>query len=95
MERVLLLMRDESKSESGKGFMDYVKDIKLKVTVTVVDMMNTLSDTFQTLFGDAPKGEFTVNPDGTAEISMEKTAIGATLMGLAIMVITVVITKRS
>ncbi|CAH1449851.1 unnamed protein product [Lactuca virosa] len=85
----------ESKSESGKGFMDYVKDIKHKVTVTVVDMMNSLSDTFQTLFGGAPKGEFTVNPDGTAGISMEKTAIGATLMGLAIMVITVVITKRS
>lgn len=75
--------------------MDYMKDIKHKVTVTVVDMMNSLSDTFQTLFGGAPKGEFTVNPDGTAGISMEKTAIGATLMGLAIMVITVVITKRS
>nr|KAJ0185355.1 hypothetical protein LSAT_V11C900459770 [Lactuca sativa] len=64
----------ESTSESGNGFMDYVKDIKHKVIVTVVDMMNSLSDMFQTLFGGAPKGEFTVNPDRTVGISMEKTA---------------------
>ncbi|KAI3753852.1 hypothetical protein L2E82_25916 [Cichorium intybus] len=85
----------ESKAESGKGFMDYIDDIKQKITVTVVDMMNSLSDTFQTLFGGAQKGEISVNPDGTAGISMEKSAIGATLMGLAIMVITVVVLKRA
>lgn len=84
----------ESKPESEKGFMDYIDDIKQKLTVTVMDMMNSLSDTFQTLFGGGEKGEFTVNPDGTAGISMEKSAIGATLMGLAIMVITVVVLKR-
>ncbi|KAI3810000.1 hypothetical protein L1987_19605 [Smallanthus sonchifolius] len=87
---------NESKSASGKGFMDYVEEIKQKITVTVVDMMNSLSDTFQTLFGgSSPKDGVTVNPDGTAGISMEQTAIGATLMGLAIMVISVVVLKRS
>jgi len=85
----------ESKSAAGKGFMDYVEDIKQKITVTVVDMMNTLSDTFQSLFGGGSKDGVTVNPDGTAGISMEQTAIGATLMGLAIMVISVVVLKRS
>ncbi|KAI3509942.1 hypothetical protein L1887_25467 [Cichorium endivia] len=86
---------NSKESESGKGFMDYIDDIKQKITVTVVDMMNSLSDTFQTLFGGAQKGEISVNPDGTAGISMEKSAIGATLMGLAIMVITVVVLKRA
>lgn len=84
----------ESKPESGKGFMEYIEDIKQRITVTVTDMMNSLSDTFQTLFGGGQKGEFTVNPDGSAGISMEKSAIGASLMGLAIMVITVVVIKR-
>ncbi|KAL9996612.1 hypothetical protein Hdeb2414_s0685g00935391 [Helianthus debilis subsp. tardiflorus] len=58
-----------------KGFMDCVEEIKEKITVTVVDVMNTLSDT--------------VNPNGTPGLSMEQTAVGATLMGLAIMVISV------
>ncbi|KAJ0874236.1 hypothetical protein HanPSC8_Chr11g0461781 [Helianthus annuus] len=85
----------ESKAAAGKGFMDYVEEIKQKITVTVVDMMNTLSDTFQSFFGGSPKDGVTVNPDGTAGISMEQTAVGATLMGLAIMVISVVVLKRS
>lgn len=84
----------ESKSVPGKRLRDYVEEIKQKITVTVVNMMNSLSDTFQTLFGGSPKDEFTVNPDGSAEMSVEKTAIGATFMGLAIMVIAVVVLKR-
>lgn len=83
----------ESIPESGKGFMDYVEDIKQKITVTVVDMMNSLSDTFQTFFDGSPKDRFTVNPDGSASIPIDKT-IGASLMALAIMVITVVVLKR-
>lgn len=76
--------------------MDYVEDIKQKVTVTVVGMMNSLSDTFQSLFGGSSKdGGVTVNPDGTAGISMEQTLIGSSLMGLAILVIGVVVAKRS
>ncbi|KAI7728652.1 hypothetical protein M8C21_006498 [Ambrosia artemisiifolia] len=85
----------ESKSASGKGFMDYVEDIKQTITVKVVDMMNALSDTFQSFFVGSPKDEVTVNPDGTAGITMEQATIGATLMGLAIMVISVVVLKRS
>ncbi|KAJ9562628.1 hypothetical protein OSB04_007788 [Centaurea solstitialis] len=88
---------DESKSAaSGKGFRDYMEDVKQKITVTVVDMMTSLADTFQSLFGGSSgKDEYTMNPDGTAGISVEKTTIGATLMGLAIMVITVVVLKRA
>ncbi|KVI10370.1 uncharacterized protein LOC112506612 [Cynara cardunculus var. scolymus] len=87
----------ESKSASGKGFRDYVEDIKQKISVTVVDMMTSFSDTFLSLFaGGSAKGqEYTMNPDGTAGISVEKTTIAATLMGLAIMVITVVVLKRA
>ncbi|XP_076887190.1 uncharacterized protein LOC143537270 [Bidens hawaiensis] len=85
----------ESKAESGKGFMDYVEKIKQKISVTVVDMMNSLADTFQSFFGWSPKDGVSVNPDGTAGINMEQTVIGASLMGLAIMVISVVVLKRS
>lgn len=85
----------ESKPASGKGFMGYVKDIKQIITVTVVDMMTSLSDTFQSLFGGSAKDEYAMNADGTAGISVEKATIGATLMGLAIMVITVVVLKRA
>ncbi|XP_071725843.1 uncharacterized protein [Rutidosis leptorrhynchoides] len=84
----------ESNFEPGKGIMDYVEDIKQKISVTVVEMVNSLSDTFQNIFGGSPKDVFNVNPDGAAEISVEKTAIGASLMGLAIMVIGLVLLKR-
>lgn len=85
----------EPKAESGKGFMDYVEEIKQKISVTVVDMMNSLADTLQSFFGGSPKDGVSVNPDGTAGINMEQTVIGASLMGLAIMVISVVVLKRS
>nr|XP_043620978.1 uncharacterized protein LOC122592747 [Erigeron canadensis] len=84
----------DSKSGPGKGFMEYVVDVKQKISVTVVGMMNSLSDTFQSFFGGLGKDEFTVNHDGTAAISAEKAVIGASLMGLAIMVISVVVLKR-
>ncbi|KAD3066942.1 hypothetical protein E3N88_34822 [Mikania micrantha] len=85
----------ESKSASGNSFMDYMEEIKQKITVKVVEMMNSLSDTFQSLFGGSPKDGVTVNPDGTAGISMEQTAIGASLMGLVILVISVIVLRRS
>ncbi|PWA58664.1 hypothetical protein CTI12_AA397760 [Artemisia annua] len=96
----------ESESSPGKGFMEYVEDVKQKINVTVedvkqkinvtvVDMMNTLSDTFQSLFCTSSKGGFVINPDGTAALTAENVAVGASLMGLAIMVITVVVLKRS
>nr|GEU99456.1 homeobox-leucine zipper protein [Tanacetum cinerariifolium] len=85
----------ESESSPGKDFMEYVEDVKQKINVTVVDMMNTLSDTFHSLFGSSSKGGFVINPDGTAASTAENVAVGASLMGLAIMVITVVVLKRS
>ncbi|KAM0027673.1 hypothetical protein Hdeb2414_s0019g00542921 [Helianthus debilis subsp. tardiflorus] len=85
----------ESKAAAGKGFMDYVEEIKQNITVTVVDMMNTLSDTFQSFFGGSQKDGVTMNPDGTAGISMEQNIVGATLMGLAIMVISVVLSAHN
>ncbi|PWA79418.1 hypothetical protein CTI12_AA200770 [Artemisia annua] len=96
----------ESESSPGKGFMEYVEDVKQKINVTVedvkqkinvtvVDMMNTITDTFRSLFGSSSKGGFVINPDGTAALTAENVAVGASLMGLAIMVITVVVLKRS
>jgi len=85
----------ESESSPGKGFMEYVEDVKQKINVTVVDMMNTLSDTFQSVFGSSSKGGYVVNPDGTAAFTAENVAVGASLMGLAIMVISLVVLKRS
>nr|GEX26875.1 hypothetical protein [Tanacetum cinerariifolium] len=59
----------------GGGFMEYVKYVKQKINVTIVDMMNTSSDTFQSLFGSSSKGGFVINPDGTVALTDEDVVV--------------------
>lgn len=70
--------------------MNVIENIVLNMKDTVVEMMNSLSDYFQNLFG------CTVAPDGsvvTNTIDKDK-AMSASFMGLAVMVMMVVVLDR-
>lgn len=73
--------------EPKNGFNDFFKDIKSRVE----DMMNSLSSFFQNLFAGPAAASASASADGSAKV--DKT-IGASIMGLAVMVIMVVVLKR-
>lgn len=77
-------------SEFGGGIMDYLEHIR----VQVVDMMNSLSDTLLNFFGGPMGGESSANADGGGKATFVDKALGASFMGLAVMVIMVVVLKR-
>lgn len=80
---------DSGKSgDSENGFMGFVKGIKIKVN----DMMSSLSDYFQSLFGGPTEEK--VSGDADARSPFGEKAVGASLLGLAVMVIMVVVLKR-
>ncbi|CAK9142779.1 unnamed protein product, partial [Ilex paraguariensis] len=81
---------DLKESASGNGFMDYLQSIRL----TVVDMMSNLSDYFQSFFGGSAGEKPSPNDDGSARTTCVDAAIGASVMGLVVMVIMVVVLKR-
>ncbi|KAL6543214.1 hypothetical protein OROHE_010734 [Orobanche hederae] len=70
-------------------------DVLQKIRCTVVDMMNDLSDYFQSFFGGG-KGanKVFVDSDGSASLSSE-TIMGASFIGLAVMAIVVVLLRRA
>ncbi|KAA8526905.1 hypothetical protein F0562_008866 [Nyssa sinensis] len=74
----------------GNGFMGFVQNIKL----TVVHMMSSLSDYFQNLFGGPDAEKVSTDTDGSARKTVVDKALGASFMGLAVMVIMVVVLKR-
>lgn len=78
--------------ESGTGswFTDSVKNIR----VAVVEMMSSLSGYFQNIFGSPVGGKVPKEADGSDKITLVDTNLGASFMGLAIMVIMVVVLKR-
>jgi len=76
-------------SESGNWFTDYLQ----KVRVTVVEMMSSLSDFFQNIFSSAYE-HVSMGADGSGKESIMDKTVGASLMGLAVMVIMVVVLKR-
>lgn len=78
-----------AESESGNWFTNYLQ----KVKDTVVEMMSSLSDFFQNLFSSAYENASMV-ADGTGKTSYVDRTVGASLMGLAVMVIMVVVLKR-
>ncbi|KAF3652049.1 putative beta-glucosidase 41-like [Capsicum annuum] len=80
---------DESKS--GNSFTDFLQNVTRTVTQTVVDMMNSLSDYFNNLFGG---NKVFFNADGSAKLGAVETTLGASFMGLAVMVMMVVVSKR-
>uniref|UniRef100_A0A5B6YW31 Uncharacterized protein n=1 Tax=Davidia involucrata TaxID=16924 RepID=A0A5B6YW31_DAVIN len=74
----------------GDGFMGFLQKIKL----AVVDMMSSLSDYFQNLFGGPATEKISADADGSARNTSMDRALGASFMGLAVMVIMVVVLKR-
>ncbi|KAL6544415.1 hypothetical protein OROMI_023277 [Orobanche minor] len=70
-------------------------DVLQKIKCSVVDMMNDLSDYFQSFFGGG-KGanKVFVDSDGSASLSSE-TIMGASFIGLAVMAIVVVLLRRA
>ncbi|KAK0602830.1 hypothetical protein LWI29_037365 [Acer saccharum] len=93
---------DESSSDSSPGgdtagkFEDTEgprNEFFQKVKKSVVEMVSNVSDFFQNLFGSSPSDKTSADAGGAGASVMEKT-MGASIMGLAIMVITLVVLKR-
>lgn len=87
---------DRAESESGEsnstgGFMGFWQELKL----TVVDMMNSLSDYFQALFGHCSDDKGAAATNGNMFSGFVDKALGPSLMGLAVMVVMVVVLKRA
>jgi len=80
----------EKSADSGNGFMGFVQGIK----TTVNDMMTNLSDYFQSLFGGPSEEKDYGGADGNAKSTFAEKAMGASFLGLAVMVIMVVVLKR-
>ncbi|KAL3503360.1 hypothetical protein ACH5RR_037809 [Cinchona calisaya] len=77
-------------SNPTKGFLEFWQELKL----TVVDMMNTLSDYFQTLFGGYSDDKGSAEAIGNSYSGFVDKALGPSLMGLAVMVMVVVVLRR-
>lgn len=85
----------ESKAEeskSGNSFTSFLQNVTQTVTQTVVSMMDSLSDFFNNLFGG---NKFFVDADGSAKFGAVEKTLGASFMALAVMVMMVVVSKRS
>ncbi|CDP05826.1 unnamed protein product [Coffea canephora] len=87
---------DRAESEYGESnstgrFMELWQELKL----TVVDMMNSLSDYFQALFGGYSNNKGAADTNGNVFSGFVDKALGPSLMGLAVMVIVVVVLKRA
>ena len=68
-------------------------ELWLELKLTVVDMMNSLSDYFQTLFGGYSNNKGAADTNGNVTSGFVDKALGPSLMGLAGMVIMVVVLK--
>ncbi|KAL3508589.1 hypothetical protein ACH5RR_027990 [Cinchona calisaya] len=77
-------------SNPTKVLMDFWQELKF----TVVDMMNSLSDYFQTLFGDFSGNKVPGEGNENKISGFVDKVLGPSLMGLAVMVIMVVVLKR-
>ncbi|XP_057465565.1 uncharacterized protein LOC130755208 [Actinidia eriantha] len=80
----------EQSADSGNGVRDFLQSIK----ATVVDMVTSLSDYFQSIFGGPSAGKASADTDGSAGATFVDKAVGASFMGLVVMVIMVVVLKR-
>ncbi|XP_019183402.1 PREDICTED: uncharacterized protein LOC109178241 [Ipomoea nil] len=77
----------DDKSESRSKVADFYNKTKAAVT----DMMSNLSDYFQSIFGG---DDVYINADGSAKIGAVEKTVGASFLGLAIMVIMVFVLKQ-
>lgn len=85
----------DASSENGEpgpvnGFIDTLQNIK----TTVVDMMSSLFDYFQSFFGGRIYNRAFPGSDGTARLSADS-IMEASFLGLAVMAIVVILLKRA
>ncbi|KAM3201227.1 hypothetical protein P3L10_033590 [Capsicum annuum] len=78
-------------SKFGNSFTDFLQNVTRTVTQTLVDTMNSLSEFFSNLFGG---NKVFFNIDGSAKLGTVDITLGASFMGLAVMVMMVIISKR-
>ncbi|KAL3850799.1 hypothetical protein ACJIZ3_012681 [Penstemon smallii] len=81
---------DYEEGEPENGYMDFVEKMKVRV----VDMVSSLSDYFQNIFGGQGVNIKFANSEGTAKLSADA-AMEASFMGLAVMAIMVILLKRA
>lgn len=85
---------EELSSLSQPGnFGDELKDIFENIKAKVVQMVSSMSEFLQNIFGPPP-AEKQGDADGTSQPTIIDKTLGASLMGLALMVIMVVTLKR-
>ncbi|KAL6538380.1 hypothetical protein OROGR_012368 [Orobanche gracilis] len=85
---------EKSTDDASKPRNKYM-DVFQKIKCTVIDMMNDLSDYFQSFFGGGKAAdEVFVDSDGSARLSSD-TIMKASFIGLAVMAILVVLLRRA
>ncbi|KAL7103530.1 hypothetical protein ACP275_08G185400 [Erythranthe tilingii] len=85
---------DSSSENREAGPTNVFTAVFQKIKTSVVDMMSSLSDYFQSFFGGKGENGVKLNSDGTANFSAE-TVMQGSFMGLAIMAILVILLKRA
>ncbi|KAM3340509.1 hypothetical protein P3S68_030380 [Capsicum galapagoense] len=82
---------EAEESKFGNSFTDFLQNVTRTVTQIVVDIINSLSDFFNNLFGG---NKVFFNADGSAKLGDVETTLGSSFMGLAVMVMMVIVSKR-
>ncbi|KAM3204914.1 hypothetical protein P3L10_028324 [Capsicum annuum] len=82
---------EAEESKFGNSFTDFLQNVTRTVTKIVVDIINSLSDFFNNLFGG---NKVFFNADGSAKLGDVETTLGESFMGLAVMVMMVIVSKR-
>ncbi|KAM3324365.1 hypothetical protein P3S67_005516 [Capsicum chacoense] len=83
---------EAEESRFGNIFIDVLQNVTQTVTQTGVYMMNNLSDFFNNLFGG---NKVFFNADGSAKLDAVEMTLGASFMGLVVMVMMVIVSKRN
>lgn len=82
---------EAEESKSKNSFTGFLQNVTHTVTQTVINMMSSLSDYFNNLFGGT---KVFIEADGSAKLGAVEKTLGASFIGLAIMAIMVVVLKR-
>ncbi|XP_042518573.1 uncharacterized protein LOC122092319 [Macadamia integrifolia] len=90
-ESVKIIDDEYDGKSSESGFMGFIENVKIKVA----EMVKNMSDFIQNLFGGSIAGNKSMDEKGSASGMLPDKSIAASFMGLAILVIMVVVMKRS
>ena len=86
---------EESSAESQPGNSDSgFNNIMQNIKVKVLKMVSNASNYFQNLFGHSSAESTSSDANGNTSSNFTDKTIGATFMGLAVMVVMVVVLKR-